>query len=84
MLSVNESHVYVHTLLRQKMLRTTYIPITECICSLIRCISLNIIKFLLINTNGQVTVVHTKTHHKVTHTQGLHCVSMCTSSDADD
>jgi len=46
---------------------------------LVRYISLNITKFLLINTNGQVTVIHTNMYYKVTHSQDLNFVTMYTS-----
>lgn len=45
---------------------------------LVRYISLNIMKFLLINTNGQVTVIHTNVHYEVTHTQDLNFVIIYT------
>ena len=81
MLSVNESHVYVHILSRQKMLCTTNIPTTKCILSLIRWILLYIIKFLLTNINGQMTVVHINMHYEVTYTRDLHYIIIYTSSD---
>lgn len=48
---------------------------------LVRYISLNIIKFILININGQVTVIHTNMHYEVTHTQDFNYVTVHTSSD---
>lgn len=47
---------------------------------LVRYISLNIIKFLLIIITGQVTVIHTNMHYEVTHTQDPNYVTVHTSS----